>query len=159
MSGCNDWVGHLNWVRRALERLKKKERRASLRRLKHYWRDLPGVQWLRICLPMQGIWILSLVKALGSRLLWGNLAHALQQRRAPARCNQRKLALSNEDPGQPKVNNWKQNKTKVCAWNTWKGFWLHSFFVVVFFLSLSLFFFLLFFNSLIYQIPLTIGRL
>ena len=58
------WTLHANIVNE-----KKKERRASLRRLKHYWRDLPGVQWLRICLPMQGIWILSLVKALGSRLL------------------------------------------------------------------------------------------
>ena len=30
------------------------------------------IQWLRICLPMQGTWVRSLVRELGSHRLWGS---------------------------------------------------------------------------------------
>ena len=30
------------------------------------------VQWLRICLPMQGTWVQSLVRELRSHMPWGN---------------------------------------------------------------------------------------
>ena len=30
------------------------------------------VQWLRICLVMQGMWVRSLVRELRSHVLWGN---------------------------------------------------------------------------------------
>ena len=31
----------------------------------------PGVQWLRLCLPMQGVWVHSLVEGLRSHMPWG----------------------------------------------------------------------------------------
>ena len=36
------------------------------------------VQWLRICLPMQGTWVWSLIRELRSHMLWGNQACELQ---------------------------------------------------------------------------------
>ena len=35
----------------------------------------PVVQWLRICLPMQGMWVQSLISELRSHIHWGNYAH------------------------------------------------------------------------------------
>ena len=81
------------------------------------------VQWLRICLPMQGTRVRSLVEEDPTRLratrpehhnYWSQCsgAHVLQQEKpvhrnqrvAPAHHNWRKPACSNADPVQPKVN-------------------------------------------------------
>ena len=54
------------------------------------------VQWLRICLRMQGMWVRSLVGELRSHMLQGNLAHVPQllspratTREKPVRRNER----------------------------------------------------------------------
>ena len=41
---------------------------------KRYMRDFPGQQWLRLCLPMQGVWVRSLVGELGSHMPQGQKA-------------------------------------------------------------------------------------
>jgi len=59
------------------------------------------VQWLRICLPMQGI---GLYPWLGIKIpqLWGNESPSATAREAPPFHNQRKPAYPNKDPAQPK---------------------------------------------------------
>ena len=67
------------------------------------------VQWLRICLPTQGMEVWPLVRELRSHMLWGNYARVLQLEKS-ASCNQREAPTSysqqpahhNEDPVQPK---------------------------------------------------------
>ena len=75
------------------------------------------VQWLRICLPMQGTLVWSLV---WDHDYWGQVcpracapeqekppqkeAYALKLERSPAHWNQRKLTCSNEETAQPKIN-------------------------------------------------------
>ena len=85
------------------------------------------VQWLRICLPMQGTWVQSLVQedstCLGATkptrhngslralepVLYNKGSHCNEKpkhpnkRAAPTGCNQRKLMCSNEDPAQPRL--------------------------------------------------------
>ena len=41
-----------------------------------------AVQWLRIRLPMQGLWVRSLVRERKSPILWGKLSHTLQLEKA-----------------------------------------------------------------------------
>ena len=46
--------------------------RIFLRHLKIRAETSLVVQWLSICLPMQGTWVRSLVRELRSHMLWGN---------------------------------------------------------------------------------------
>ena len=45
-------------------------------------KDFPDGPWLRICLPMQGMWVWSLVRELRSHTLWSNYTHVPQLERA-----------------------------------------------------------------------------
>ena len=59
------------------------------------------VQWLRICVPMQGTWIWSLVGELRSHMLWDNYVHEsqreIQSAATKTRCSQiNKAPLSME---------------------------------------------------------------
>ena len=54
------------------------------------------VQWLRICLAMQGSWVRSLVRELRTHMLWDNQAHRIQN--LPAARKDPTCATQNEAP-------------------------------------------------------------
>ena len=65
------------------------------------WRDFPGgpglvVKWLRICPPMQGTWVESLVREPRSHVPRSN-------RRSPCAATKGIHACCNENPAQPKI--------------------------------------------------------
>ena len=63
------------------------------------------VQWLWICLPMQGTWVWSLVQG-DSRCPWATRAHASQEKLPlwEASTLQLEKAHVHQDPAQPKIN-------------------------------------------------------
>ena len=70
------------------------------------------VQWLRICLPMQGMRVRSMVREERSHMIWGNWARAPQLKSLcalkPVLHNEQPMPC-NEDPPQPKT----KQKNKV----------------------------------------------
>ena len=66
-----------------------------------------AVQWLRICLPMQGVWVRSLVGELRSHMPHGQKNQNIKQKQY---CNKFNKDFKN-CPHQKKKNLKKQNKT------------------------------------------------
>ena len=80
--------------------------RSGLKQLGPNTLTVPGtslvVQWLRIHLPMQGTWILPLVRELRSHMPSGNQAHVPQLEKAERR-NEEHVCCE-KDPAWPKIN-------------------------------------------------------
>ena len=53
------------------------ESATALRTMRRNIKDFPVVQWLRICLPVQGTGVQLLVGELKSYMPWGNEVHVL----------------------------------------------------------------------------------
>ena len=56
------------------------------------------VLWLRICLPMLGARVRSLVRELGSHMSQGNEAHVPQLERGSGRAKEESLHATTRDP-------------------------------------------------------------
>ena len=82
------------------------------------------VQWLRICFPMQGAWVRSLVRELRSHLPWGNWALAHHNYRACAssrepmhsRATREKSWCCKEEPLQSNIRPDSAKKDRFFFW-------------------------------------------